>query len=162
MSWTRRPTGLLGGSPTGPRTKVSRNQKSVVAQRSVQLENECADTVASKGYRVHQNPTKQEVANARADTRDAGDPARNPDYLIEGHVFDCYSPTASKPVRGIWSEVSQKMGEQQTQRVTLNLQDWRGDLVALRKQFDDWPIPGLKELVAVTPNREIVQIVRRD
>ncbi|NIL60003.1 hypothetical protein HCB18_26865 [Salinispora arenicola] len=46
--------------------------------------------------------------------------------------------------------------------MVLNLQDWRGDLVALRKQFNDWPIPGLKELVAVTPSREIVQIVRRD
>ncbi|MEV0005629.1 hypothetical protein AB0H28_25555 [Micromonospora sp. NPDC050980] len=132
-----------------------------MAQRSVQLENECADTVADKGYRLHQNPTKQEVANARANTGDTGDPDKNPDYLIEGHVFDCYSPTASKPVRGIWSEVSHKVGEQQTQRVVLNLQDWRGDLVALRKQFDDWPIPGLTELVAVTTSREIVQIVRR-
>jgi hypothetical protein len=102
------------------------------------------------------------VADARAHTRDAGDPDKNPDYLIEGHVFDCYSPTASKPVRGIWSEVSQKVDEQQTQRVVLNLQDWRGDLVALRKQFDDWPITGLKELVAVTPGHAIVQIVRRD
>lgn len=134
----------------------------MVAQRSVQLENECADTVAGKGYRVHQNPTKQEVADARARTRDVVDLDKNPDYLIEGHVFDCYSPTASKPVRGIWSEVSQKISEQQTQRVTLNLQDWRGDLAALHRQFDDWPIPNLKELVAVTPNREIVQIVRRD
>ncbi|MEU4592268.1 MULTISPECIES: CdiA C-terminal domain-containing protein [Micromonospora] len=133
-----------------------------MAQRSVQLENECADTVAGKGYRLHQNPTKQEVADARADTRDTGDPDKNPDYLIEGHVFDCYSPTASKPVRGIWSEVTHKVDEQQTQRVVLNLQDWRGDPAALRKQFDDWPIPGLKELVAVTPSREIVQIVRRD
>ncbi|MGC4786302.1 hypothetical protein ACLQ22_00430 [Micromonospora sp. DT178] len=133
-----------------------------MAQRSVQLENECADTIADKGYRLHQNPTKQEVADARAHTRDAGDPDKNPDYLIEGHVFDCYSPSASKPVRGIWSEVSQKVDEQQTQRVVLNLQDWRGDLVALRKQFDDWPITGLKELVAVTPGHAIVQIVRRD
>lgn len=131
--------------------------------RAVELENECADIVADAGYRVHQNPTKQQVANARAATGDTGSPQRNPDYLIEGYVFDCYSPTEpSKPVRSVWTEVSEKIDERQTQRVILNLHDWRGDYVALRKQFDDWPIPRLKELVAVLPNREIVEIIRRD
>lgn len=131
--------------------------------RAVELENECADIVASAGYRVHQNPTKQEIVNAWDATGDTGDPDKKPDYLIEGHVFDCYSPTEpSKPVRSVWTEVSEKIDERQTQRVILNLHDWRGDYVALRKQFDDWPIPRLKELVAVLPNREIVEIIRRD
>ena len=31
----------------------------------------------------------------------------------------------------------------------------------LRKQFDDWPIPGLKELVVVTRSGAIMQIVPR-
>lgn len=44
------------------------------------------------------------------------------------HVFDCYSPTPGKAVRGVWTEVSGKVTSQQTQRVVLNLQDWRGDL----------------------------------
>jgi hypothetical protein len=46
--------------------------------------------------------------------------------------------------------------------VVVNLHDWRGDLAALHKQFDDWPIPGLKELVAVTRSGAIIQILRRD
>ncbi|MBQ1075610.1 hypothetical protein KBX06_20950 [Micromonospora sp. C31] len=46
--------------------------------------------------------------------------------------------------------------------MVLNLQDWRGDLSTLQKQFDDWPVPALKELVAVTRSGTIVQIVRRD
>jgi hypothetical protein len=50
----------------------------------------------------------------------------------------------------------------ETQRVVLNLEDWNGDLVALQKQFDDWPVPGLKELVAVQRSGVIVQIVRRN
>ncbi|WP_312882585.1 CdiA C-terminal domain-containing protein [Micromonospora polyrhachis] len=131
-------------------------------RRALELENECADRVAEQGYRIHQNPTEQEISESRRNTGDAGDPGRSPDFLIEGHVFDCYAPTAHKPVRGVWSEVSKKVDEGQAQRVTLNLQDWQGDLSALQKQFDDWPLSDLKELVAVTRSGAIVQIVKRD
>ncbi|MBE1485381.1 CdiA C-terminal domain-containing protein [Plantactinospora soyae] len=128
----------------------------------MELENECADIVAGKGYRVHQNPTKAEIAGARRNTGDTGNPGKTPDYLIEGHVFDCYAPTSSKPVRGVWKAVSEKVDRGQTQRVALNLEDWRGDLRALQKQFDDWPVDGLKELVAVTRSGAVVQIVKPD
>ncbi|MEU5903752.1 hypothetical protein ACLQ24_25065 [Micromonospora sp. DT4] len=131
-------------------------------QRALELENACADTVAGKGYRLHQNPTRQEIAEARRNTGDGGKPDKEPDYLIEGHVFDCYSPTPAKATRGVWTEVSGKVASQQTQRIMLNLQDWRGDLGALQKQFDDWPIHHLKELTALTRSGEIIQIVRRD
>lgn len=33
-----------------------------MVQRSLELENECADTLAHDGYRVHQNPTRQDIA----------------------------------------------------------------------------------------------------
>ncbi|MGW0435512.1 CdiA C-terminal domain-containing protein [Micromonospora sp. NPDC003197] len=118
--------------------------------------------VAGKGFRVHQNPTRQEIAEARSKTGDSGKPDKDPDYLIEGLVFDCYSPTPPKPVRGIWTEVSEKVASKQTQRVVLNLKDWRGDLAALGKQFEDWPIVRLKELVVVTRTGAIIQFVRRD
>ncbi|MFG2047333.1 hypothetical protein ACGFIW_07890 [Micromonospora sp. NPDC048935] len=128
----------------------------------MELENECADTLAHDGYRVHQNPTRLEIADARQSTGDGGKPDKEPDYLVEGHVFDCYAPTPGKAVRGVWTEVSQKVARQQTQRVVLNLQDWRGDITALQKQFDDWPVRQLKELAAVTRSGAIIQIVRRD
>ncbi|MEO3747466.1 hypothetical protein [Plantactinospora sp. B5E13] len=131
-------------------------------RRSLELENQCADTIAGQGYRVHQNPTRREVAEARGITGDAGDPQRAPDYLIEGHVFDCYSPTPPVSPRAVWNAVSKKVSSAQTQRVVLNLHDWRGDLDDLRRQFDTWPVPGLKELVAVTPSGKIVQVVRQD
>ncbi|BCJ61588.1 hypothetical protein [Micromonospora endophytica] len=131
-------------------------------RRALELENACADTVAGKGYWVHQNPSRPEIAAARQNTGDIGKPDKAPDYLIEGHVFDCYSPTPTKGVRGVWTEVSEKVTSQQTQRVVLNLHDWRGDLGALQKQFNDWPVHHLKELTAVTRHGEIIQIVRRD
>lgn len=128
----------------------------------MELENQCADTVARMGYLVHQNPTKQEATEARLNTGDAGDPDRTPDYLLERHVFDCYSPTPDKSTRGIWSQVSTKIQNRQTQRIALNLQDWGGDLTSLQKQFDDWPISNLKELVALTRDGSLIQIVRQD
>ncbi|MBX7269979.1 hypothetical protein KIF24_30795 [Micromonospora sp. Llam7] len=159
--WSRTPTGVPGGSPTGPRTRIPPREDDAV-RRSLELENECADTLAHDGYRVHQNPTRREIADARQSTGDVGKPDKEPDYLIEGHVFDCYAPTPGKAVRGVWTEVAEKVARQQTQRVVLNLQDWRGDIAALQKQFDDWPVPHLKELAAVTRSGAIIQIVRRD
>ena len=44
----------------------------------------------------------------------------------------------------------------------LNCKDWDGDMAALRRQFDQWPIDGLKELAVVTRDGTIRQIVRRD
>ncbi|MGK5520574.1 hypothetical protein ACSNN9_14610 [Micromonospora sp. URMC 107] len=131
-------------------------------RRSLELENETADKIAYKGYRVHQNPTRQEIVDAQLNTGDIVDPKKSPDYLVEGHVFDCYAPAPTTSVRAVGSAVKRKITDAQTQRVILNLHDWRGDLAALQKQFDDWPVPALKELVAVTRNGTVVQIVRRD
>ncbi|QDY07715.1 hypothetical protein FJK98_11460 [Micromonospora sp. HM134] len=131
-------------------------------RRALELENDCADTVAGKGYRVHQNPTRQETHEARVHTGDSGNPDKDPDYLVEGHVFDCYSPAARTSVRNIWSQIQEKIDDAQTQRVVVNLKDWQGDMTALRRQFDAWPIDGLKELVMVRPDGTIHQIIRRD
>ncbi|WP_213005264.1 hypothetical protein [Paractinoplanes toevensis] len=126
----------------------------------MELENEAAVTLADHGYQVQQNPTRSEVAAARQATGDIGNPRSKPDYLIEGRVFDCYSPTKpDKNVRGIHSQVIEKVVIlRQTQRAVVNLADWAGDLAALRKQFSDWPIAGLKELKVITRNGDVIQI----
>jgi hypothetical protein len=36
------------------------------------------------------------------------------------------------------------------------VRDWGGDLDALRAQFADWPVPGLKELVVVTGDGRVL------
>ncbi|WP_434744020.1 hypothetical protein [Micromonospora sp. SH-82] len=128
-------------------------------RRSLQRENDCAVRVAAEGYQVQQNPTRPEVTAAREATGDTGNLKKTPDYLVEGHVFDCYAPSPSKSLRGVWDEVGQKVKKRQTQRVVLHLGDWRGDPQALKKQFDDWPVPNLKELVAVKRDGGIIQIV---
>ncbi|WP_306839776.1 hypothetical protein [Catenuloplanes nepalensis] len=128
-------------------------------RRSLERENSGAVILADKGYDITQNPTPAEVAQARQDSGDAGRPTSKPDYLVEGRVFDAYSPSENKGARGIGFEVNEKVANEQTQRVVLNLEDWRGDMAKLQKQFDDWPVENLKELKAITPAGEIIQIV---
>ncbi|MEV6850468.1 hypothetical protein [Actinoplanes sp. NPDC051411] len=128
-------------------------------KRSLYRENTGAEALAGQGFQVRQNPSKAEVAQARLNTGDTGSAESDPDYLVEGRVFDCYSPSPVKKVRGVWSEVWVKVvTRRQTQRVVINMADWPGDLSALRKQFADWPIPGLKEAKAITPSGDIVQL----
>ncbi len=74
-------------------------------------------------------------------------PSSNPDYLIDGQVFDCYSPKTTN-LRTIWDTVVGKT-ENQARRVVLNLDDYSGSLDDLAKQFNDWPIDGLDELLAI-------------
>jgi hypothetical protein len=38
---------------------------------------------------------------------------------------------------------------QQADRIVLHLDDTNVDLGALRKQFQDWPMPGLKEVIVI-------------
>lgn len=151
------PTGTLGGTPGGRPTPIKPKEDADVV-RSISRENSGAVTLAENGYQIKQNPTSAEVAAARQQTGDTGDPDKNPDYLLEGHVFDAYSPNHDKGVRGIWFEVQQKIVKEQTQRVVVNLEDWGGNVADLRQQFGNWPIENLKEVKAITPNGEIIQI----
>lgn len=151
-------SGTAGGAPAGHPTRIGPKVDDQT-RRGLTLENSGAELLANRGYRVRQNPTRTEIAEARAATGDTGDPKTDADYLLEGRVFDCYSPTPNKDVRGIWSVVKEKVVEdQQTQRVVVNLEEWEGDLAALRQQFRNWPLEGLKEVKVITRDGDIVQV----
>jgi hypothetical protein len=78
-------------------------------RRSIEMENSAAATLAAQGHQVRQNPTPPEIALARQQSGDTGNPESNPDHLLEGRVFDAYSPTKpTKSVRNIWGEVEEK------------------------------------------------------
>jgi hypothetical protein len=154
---TTQPTGGPSGRPEGRPTPINPRDDASV-QRSIDRENSAAVTLADRGFQIKQNPTPAEVAQARLETGDIGRPSSKPDYLVEGRVFDCYSPDAGKNVRGIWFETGKKVERQQTQRVVVNLEDWPGDVSALQRQFDDWPIDGLKEVKIVTRDGDVRQV----
>ncbi|WP_218031493.1 CdiA C-terminal domain-containing protein [Paenibacillus kobensis] len=65
--------------PSGTKTKVNYNDPDKDNIRALERENEAAEILAKNGYKVEQNPN---VPNT----------TKNPDYKIEGKIFDCYSP----------------------------------------------------------------------
>jgi hypothetical protein len=151
-------TGRPGGAPTGRAKRIEPGEDDNV-RRSLEMENSGAVVLADRAYRIQQSPSAADVARARLESGDVGDTNKEPDYLLEGRVFDCYSPVnPAKNARGIHSEAKKKVEEGQTQRVVVNLESWRGDMSALEKQFAEWPVPGLKEVKVITQDGDIVQI----
>ncbi|MPZ83815.1 MAG: hypothetical protein GEV28_26855 [Actinophytocola sp.] len=126
--------------PGGHPTRI-RDNDDAATKRSLQRENESAQTLARQGYDVEQNPTVP------------GN--KNPDYKIEGEVFDNYAPSGSNP-RNIAANIQEKIDSGQTERVVLNLADSNVDPDALRAQLRDWPIEGLKEVVVIDKNGNVL------
>lgn len=138
------PTGQVGGSPTGRRTTIPNNANQET-QRGLLRENESANILANKGYNVEQNPP----------TMPSG---KNPDYKIECEYFDNYAPSSQAPVRNIGSKIQDKVVKGQADRIVVNLNDSPVTPEALRQQLTQYPIPDLKEVIAVKTG-QIFQII---
>lgn len=86
---------------------------------------------------------------------------KNPDYSIEGKIFDCYSPKQGTSVRNIASNIAKKVENGQTDRIILNLDDWHGgggNIDELIKQLNEWPVIGLKEVKVINHYHEVMNI----
>ena len=126
----------VDAKPSGTVTKIT-DKMDEATRRSLIRENEAAETIAKNGYNIEQNPVIEGTT-------------RNPDYLIEGEIFDCYSPAENTKVRNVASTIEEKVIKKgQAERVVLNLDDWKGSVDELVKQLNDYPIEGLKEVIIV-------------
>jgi SPP1 gp7 family putative phage head morphogenesis protein len=103
-------------------------------RRAIQRENESAQLLAGSGLDVVQNPV---VSGPK-----------KPDYLINGEIYDHYAPSTDVP-RNIWSEVQGKVERGQTNNVVISLRDSDVQEEALRRQFEEWPIEGLREVIII-------------
>ncbi|MGW6918070.1 CdiA C-terminal domain-containing protein [Kitasatospora sp. NPDC054939] len=129
--------------PEGHTTNIPKNADSTT-RRAFERENESAQILAKKGYKVEQNP-------------DVPGTTKNPDYRVEGEVADCYAPTAKNP-RSIATGIQKKVDDGQADRIVLNLSDSEVDLAAMRKQLNDWPIDGLKEVTVIDKAGNVVPL----
>lgn len=124
---TRRPTGVPEGIPRSADAETI---------RGITRQNEAADTLAQAGYEVEHRP------------RIAGSD-KQPDYRIEGKVFDCTAPARDTSARSVWTTVKHKVKSEQAPRAVLHLDDSGLTIDQLRTQFRDWPISGLEEVLVV-------------
>ncbi len=111
--------------------------------RGLTRENDAAQMLADSGFHVEQNPVLPGP--------------KNPDYKINGEVFDCYSPSGSS-VTNMHGKVKDKILKEQTESVVINMADTSATFEAVKQQFMDWPIPGLKKIIVIDQFGKITRI----
>ncbi len=107
-----KPTGEAKGKPTGIPEKPDKGADAHI-QHDIVRQNEAADALAYHGYKVEHKP--KVVAS------DHLGPKKDPDYRVEGQIFDCYTPTKARTLDKIRNGVSEKVKEGQATRIILNL-----------------------------------------
>ena len=138
--------------PDGEPTQIGPNAEKR-QRKTLEGENEAAQIFAKNGYHIEQQP--------KVFPRDGIKPGKNPDYRIEGEIFDCYTPTAPEiGVRKIWDKIRVKVADGQTHRVVINLQKyrWKGSIDKLAKELNGWKINGLNEVFVVNVDGAILRI----
>jgi len=88
-----RATGPKGGKPTGKRPNIPPSA-SPAHKRGIRRERESAERLADEGYRVK---------HLEAGTTKG---VKNPDFEIEGKVFDNYAPGPTRSARSVMDEVA--------------------------------------------------------
>jgi hypothetical protein len=73
-------------------------------------------------------------------------PIKKPDALIEGRVFDVYSPTTGK-VKNVYDVIAAKTNTNQAHRIVLNLTRSDVSIRDLREYLKRNPISNLKEII---------------
>ena len=121
--------GTLSGTPT----KIP-PLSDVATARALNLENESAETLSQNGYNVVQNPT---VAGLK-----------NPDYLIDGKIFDNYAPSTNN-VRNIATTIEGKVTSGQAPNMVINLTDSAATPAQLQQQLANYPISGLQKVIVI-------------
>lgn len=141
-----KPTGAIGGKPLGEATQNTANANTL-NKRGIMRENQSAQILADRGYKVQQNPklSGDQMENLGL-RREA-----NPDFVIEGKVFDNLAPI-SESVGGVRSGINSKVSSGQTRRLVVNLGDTPVTAGELRRSLKESPIPNLQEVIAIDKN----------
>jgi len=130
------------GSLSGTPTQIP-PLSDAVTTRSLTLENQSATVLADSGYDVVQNP-------------DVSGP-KNPDYLIDGEIFDNYAPSTGN-VRNIASTISDKVSSGQASNIVVNLTDSSTTTAALEAQLTNYPVPGLKQVIVIDQSGAVIKL----
>jgi hypothetical protein len=136
------PTGSPGGKPTGIPERDPNAESDKL--RALEIQEHSADLLASRGYRVHQQPPK--LANGK-----------DPDFWIEDTIFDNIAPKVSESDK-IWVAIQRKIGNGQTRRIVLNLERSEASVAELRTYFIENPMQDLDEIILITKEQSIIHI----
>jgi hypothetical protein len=141
-----KPSGKLGGDPIGPPTPNKANADSL-GKRGIMRENQSAKTLADRGYKVEQNPklSAEQMQNLGLK------PGKDPDFLVEGKVFDNLAPLGDT-AKKVAASIKGKVDAGQTRRIVLNLGDTPVTPGDIQRYLKANPIPNLQEIIAIDKN----------
>ena len=146
------PTGPINGVPSGQRS-TSAAEATSIQKAQIDSENQVADMLAIAGYQTVQSPTQgaNPVVTPERMQAEGLNPDKNPDLLVEGRIYDTYTPVQDS-TGSIVNGIKSKIVDEQTQRVVVDLRDTTQTTSSLRAALRVNPIPGLKEVITVTAN----------
>ena len=93
MPLSKTGSGIASGIPENP------DGRGGDSQRSIRRQNEAADMLVSAGYNLEHNPAVQPADGLLE---------KNPDFRIEGIIFDCYSPIDQYPANPLAGYATQR------------------------------------------------------
>ena len=129
-----------GGKPKGNYTKGD--------SHGIKKESETANLMADQGYDIEM------LDEVNGGNGYGIKESSNPDFVIEGKVFDCYAPTIETNVDNILRNITKKT-KTQAERIVLNLDQFPSEKVTeiiqgiLRKANPNSDLKNLKELFIV-------------
>ncbi|AUO06248.1 hypothetical protein C0638_06715 [Paenibacillus sp. lzh-N1] len=134
--------------PSLPKGSKPKGNYGAGDSHGIKKQNETADFLADKGYDIKM-----------LDEIDGGNgygikEGSNPDFLIEGKVFDCYAPKPDGKVQSIIKEIAGKT-KNQSGRIVLNLDNFPDEKISeitgtiLRKANPNGDLKRLEELISV-------------
>ncbi|SNZ21744.1 hypothetical protein SAMN06265368_4874, partial [Cohaesibacter gelatinilyticus] len=128
--------GSMSGTPDG----FSEDMKNYQITQRVR-EQDSAFVLKEAGYTVEHQPLVKPDDDLKKDA--------NPDYRINGKIYDCYAPTSTS-ARNIWTFIMRnKIEARQTKRVVLNLRDTPVTVFEIIQQFKAAGTPGLLDLIII-------------
>lgn len=84
-------------------------------------------------------------------------PHRQPDYRIDGEIFDCFAPK-TEDARGIWKEIAKQVYFGRVFNIVLNLTDATVTVAEVREELQSQPIAGLGKLWVISQDSRLVYL----
>ncbi|HZH79181.1 MAG TPA: hypothetical protein VEY88_24350 [Archangium sp.] len=135
-------------TPKGRPKEIPAKEKAKENINALNRENESAVILRENNYPIEQNPV----------IPGSNQPGvKKPDYRIGGILFDNHAPNTNS-ARSIWTTAEGKVHSQQARRLVINLADSKVNVAALQKQFAEWPIEGLEQVLVITKDKKILSL----
>jgi hypothetical protein len=142
---SKQPIGSIGTPEKVPNNLKTIDEK--LFARSIKRQNEAAEVMSKNGYHVEYQPKITEAD--RMSRFPWFKKERNPDFKIEGEIFDGYAPNKDTGIKSLLRGIKDKTEKNQARRILLNLDDSNVSVTELAKELRLSKLPYLDEVIVV-------------